>query len=410
MATAKLAERPAHVPAERVIAFDFYNPPGLESGFQEAWKTLQAPGVPNLVWTPYNGGHWIATRAVQIMEVFSNSERFSSRVVVVPKEVGEIHKMLPTTLDPPEHRPFRSLLNNRLSPSSIKSMEDAIRHTTIELVERLRPKGQCEFMADFAAQLPIQVFMRMVDLPLEDAPKLKFWADQVVKPSGEMPYDQALALYHSYLEPFIRERMGGAGHDVITDIINRTVNGRPLTMPEILSLITQLMMGGLDTVYNFVGYVFLFLARSPGHRQQLIEEPELIPAAANELLRRFPLVSMAREVREDFEWDGVELKKGEMIVAPSPLVGIDERLNSDPLTVDFRRTSPRHATFGKGIHTCPGAHLASLEIRIILAEWLQRIPDFSVKPGAQVRYLGGIVGALSSLPLVWDASHWSKES
>ena len=408
MVSAPLAERPAHVPEDRVVAFDFYNPPNLEEGFQEAWKTLQAPGCPSLVWTPFNGGHWIATRGPQITQVFSDFEHFSSRVVVVPKAVGEIHKMLPTTLDPPQHRPFRKLLNNNLSPVAVKRLEDKIRAATIALVEQLEPLGECEFIADFAAQLPIQIFMHMVELPVEDAPKLKYWTDQVVKPNGEIPYDEALSRYHAYLEPFVRERLGGSGTDVITDIINRDVDGRPLTMPEILSLLTQLMMGGLDTVYNFIGYAFLFLAGSPDHRRQLIDEPSLIPAAVNELLRRFPLVSMAREIREDFEWDGVELKKGEMIVAPSPLVGVDERLNPDPLRVDFRRKGGEHATFGKGHHICPGANLASLEMRIILAEWLKRIPDFDVKPGADIRYLGGIVGALSSLPLIWGQSQISK--
>jgi cytochrome P450 len=124
-------------------------------------------------------------------------------------------------------------------------------------------------------------------------------------------------------------------------------------------------------------------------------------AAANELLRRFSLVNMAREVREDIEWDGVLLKKGDMIVAPSPLFGLDERLNADPLKVDFQRKSPQHETFGMGDHICPGAHLGSLEIRIALEEWLKRIPDFSVKPDPDICFQGGIIGSLAAVPLVW---------
>lgn len=402
MTEATRTARPPHVPTDRVVEFDFYRPPGLENGFQEAWKTLQEPGVPELVWTPFNGGHWIATRGEEVMTVFADHERFSSRVVVVPKEIGEIHKMLPTTLDPPAHRPFRALLNTNLAPAAVNRLDGMIRAITVELVDGISARGECEFIADFAAQLPIRVFMTMVQLPVADAPKLKYWTDQVVKPGGEIPYEEALRQFHAYLEPVVKERIGGDGDDVITDIVNRNVNGRSLTMPETLSLLTQLMMGGLDTVYNFLGYAFQFLARNPDSRRALVEDPGLIPAAANELLRRFPLICMAREVREDMEWRGAQLKKGEMIVAASPLVGIDERLNANPLTVDFHRRGAVHATFGKGHHICPGAHLAGLELRIVLTEWLERIPDFAIRRGADITYTGGIVGALSALPLVWN--------
>ena len=90
--------RPDNVPADRVVDFDLYNPPGVEAGFHEAWQRLHAPGVPNLVWTPHNGGHWMATRGEMLAEVFSDYERFSCRVMLVPKSVGEQHQMLPVVL------------------------------------------------------------------------------------------------------------------------------------------------------------------------------------------------------------------------------------------------------------------------------------------------------------------------
>ena len=92
------------------------------------------------------------------------------------------------------------------------------------------------------------------------------------------------------------------------------------------------------------------------------------------------------------------------IICASPLVGIDERLNPDPMTVDFQRKTIRHATFGKGHHICPGAHLAQLEMRITLTEWLARIPHFEVDPGAQITMTGGIVGSMDGLPLIWPTS------
>lgn len=396
-----LTHRPPHVPEERVVDFDFFDPPGVGQDFVASWRTLQARGVPDVVWTPHSGGHWIATRGDLVEEVFSDYHKFSNRVVTIPKERGEHYRMLPTTLDPPEHRPVRNLLNRNLSPAAVNRQVEMIRAICVELIEEVRPKGGCDLLDDFAAHFPIRVFMQMVDLPRDDAPMMKYWTDQVVHPDGSMTLEETMRKFHEYLEPVVRERRGKPGNDVLSDIVNAQVQGRELSMEDMLNLLMQFMMGGLDTVYNFLAFSFLFLARNPGHRQQLLDEPDLIPGAVNELLRRFPLVSMAREVRNDIDWHGAHLKKGEMIVCASPLVGNDERLNPDPMVVDFRRKGARHATFGKGNHVCPGAHLAQVEMRITLTEWLARIPHFELAAGATITMRGGIVGSMTSLPLVW---------
>ncbi|MGH8597389.1 MAG: cytochrome P450 [Gammaproteobacteria bacterium] len=399
-----LAQRPANVPADRVIDFDLYQPPGVERGFHEAWQKLHAPGVPDLIWTPRNGGHWMATRGKMIAEVFGDYARFSCRVYLVPKAVGEQHQMLPVILDPPEHRPYRLLLNTSLAPKIVIGMEDRIRQLACALIERFRTEGQCNFTQDYAEVLPVQIFMSMVDLPQTDVAKIKYWSDQIVHPDGSMSYRDAKQHIYDYLDPYIDARFGGDGQDMLSRIINGKVNDRALTKPEMLSLCMQMLLGGLDTVVNFLGFVLLFLARNPGHRHELTADPGLIPAAVEEFLRRFPVVSLAREVRDDIEYDGVQLKKGEMVAIPTPLAGTDARLNAEPLNVDFRRPSAAHVTFGNGPHVCPGALLARTEIRITLEEWLARIPEFAVAPAAEIRFRGGLVGVVDALPLVWDVA------
>lgn len=398
------ADRPANVPADRVIDFDLYNPPGVERGFHEAWLTLHAPDVPDLVWTPHNGGHWMATRGRMIAEVFADYERFSCRVMLVPKSVGEQHQMLPVVLDPPAHRPYRLLLNTSLSPRTVSAMEGTIRRLAGALIDQVRAAGKCNFTTAYAEILPVQIFMSMVDLPQADVPKIKYWTDQIVHPDGSMSYHDAKQHIYHYLEPHIDARFGGDGEDVLSRIINGKIDGRPLTKPEMLSLCMQMLLGGLDTVVNFLGFVMLFLARNPIHRRELTADPGLIPSAVQELLRRFPVVSLAREVRNDIEYDGVQLRRGDMVAIPTPLAGTDERLNSDALTVNFRRSSAEHATFGNGPHLCPGAHLARTEIRITLEEWLARIPEFGIAPDAEIHFRGGLVGVVDGLPLVWDTA------
>lgn len=394
--------RPDNVPADRVVDFDLYNPPGVEAGFHEAWQRLHAPGVPNLVWTPHNGGHWMATRGEMLAEVFSDYERFSCRVMLVPKSVGEQHQMLPVVLDPPENRPFRLLLNKSLSPKTVTGMEGRIRTLATNLIDGFIGSGRCDFITDYAEALPVGIFMSLVDLPQADVGLIKQWTNQIVHPDGTMTYEEAKRHIYEYLGPVINARLGGDGTDMLSVIINGTIRGRALTREEMLSLSMQMLLGGLDTVVNFLGFAMLFLARNPEHREQLIRDPSLIGAAVDELLRRFPVVSLAREVRNDIVYDGVQLKGGDMIAIPSPLSGTDERLNPRPLEVDFHRTSSEHVTFGKGAHFCPGAHLARTEIRITLEEWLTRIPAFSVAPEAVISFRGGLVGVVNALPLVWD--------
>jgi len=144
-----------------------------------------------------------------------------------------------------------------------------------------------------------------------------------------------------------------------------------------------------------------FLARSAKHRRQLIEKPELIPKAVDELLRRFPIVNQGRYVPEDYVYKGVALKAGDMIVLPTTLHGLDERKFANPLEVDFERPTPIHSTFGNGPHRCPGSNLGRTEMKVFLQEWLPRIPDFRIKPGARVGMSSGVNGTIYELPLEW---------
>jgi len=400
--SAACADRPPHVPADRVVDFDMYQPPDVQLDFHAAWSKLQAAGTPEIVWTWRNGGHWIATSGAVIRRIFADFERFSSRVIVVPKAVGELHRMIPTTLDPPVHRPYRALLNDSLGPKTIDALEPRIRACAVALTESVRAQGHCNFTTAYAEVFPVQIFMGLVDLPVEDAPMVKRWADLMIRPDGHTPFEVAKQNICDYMAPHVEARRGGSGTDLITKLANGRIGDRQLTSAEAIDFASQVMIAGLDTVVNFLGFAFLFLARHPDHRRELVGRPGLLPAAVEELLRRFPIVTVAREVRADFEYEGVALRAGDMIVIPTPLIGTDERLNPRALEVDFRRHSPQHATFGNGRHVCAGMHLARLELRIALQEWLARIPEFEVAPGAEIRFHSGIVGVIESLPLVWD--------
>ena len=393
---------PTHVPSDRVIDFDVYNPIQGAEEYHQAWYALHGANLQDLVWTPRHGGHWLVLGGHLVDKVMADYESFSNRIIAVPKEIGEFGHILPMTSDPPAHAGYRNVLNAGLSPRRIRANEDRIRNLSISLIETVREKGLCDFNSDYAEILPIHIFLDMMDLPLYDAPKLTALAHQIIRPTGLL--DDPFAGLYNYIKPIAEARRGGDGDDIVSHLVNGRINGEPVDMATTLSLCGNILLGGLDTVVNFLGFAMLFFARSPDHRRQLAEDPQLIPNAITELGRRFGVVVAAREVRRNVILDGVSLKEGDLIVVPTLMNGLDGRENPNPLKVDFHRDSVRQTLFGNGSHKCPGALLARTEIRITLEEWLARIPDFELAPGTVIEFKGGIIGGIKQLPLVWNAA------
>lgn len=400
---------PANVPTSRIYDFDVYNPRGIEQdGYHQAWKRLQAPGVPDLIWTPRNGGHWIATRGALIREFLNDPDNFSARVMIVPKAAGMEHKLVPMNMDPPEHTPYRRVLNKGLGPREIRNFEAAIRAVAIELIEPFANNGHVEFCAAYSDVFPIKVFLAFSKLPLEDAPILTRFAHGMLRPEGDTPEQKSASMaaanggFFEYIGPTVEARRASAGDDWISTIIHREVNGAPPTDYEALAMIALVLLAGLDTVVNFLPFAMEYLARHPEDVAELRTDPLKIPKHVEELLRRFPVVAQARLVTRDIVRDGVELESGDMVLVPSTLHGIDERVNPEPMRLDFSRKGGSHATFGGGAHICAGMHLANMEIIVTLQEWLARIPQFRLQPGFRIVAHSGVVADVERLELEWD--------
>jgi camphor 5-monooxygenase len=396
-----LAERPDHVPPDAVVDFDIYSPPGVREGFHKAWAALQKPGMPNLVWTPHNGGHWIATRGRLVSAMLADYQRFSSRLIIVPKAEAAFINTIPTTLDPPAHRPVRNLLNPAFSPKAVGRSEAGIRELAISLIEGFRDRGYCNFTEEYAEKFPIQVFLKMVDLPLEDGPKLKFLADQIMHAAGQMTPGEAMQAFYEYLSGPLDDRIGGDREDMLSRIVNSKIDDRQLTRAEALNLSVAALIGGLDTVVNLLGFIMYHLGENPIERKKLVAEPELIPLAVEEYFRRFPVATVVRVVAADMEYEGALLKDGDMVAMPTMLHGLDEEENIRPMEVEFARDTVNHSTFGAGVHKCVGISLARSEVRITLEEWLARIPDFELAKDTTPISGGGIVGYIQPVAFTW---------
>lgn len=402
------APRPEHVPADRVHEIDMYALDHIEEGYHEAWKRVIDAGLPDLVWTPFTGGHWIATNGDTVREIYSDPARFSSEVIFLPKEAGEKYQMVPTRMDPPEHTPYRKSLDKGLNLGRLRKFEDQVRGIAAELIESFVTDGGCDFSADYANVFPVKVFMALCDLPMEDVPLLTRFAKMMTRPEGNTPEEMAAELeagndgFFAYAAPVIEARRGKDGDDLISIMINTDINGAPIEHDKAVGLIALLLLGGLDTVVNFLSFMMIYLARHPDLVAELRADPLKLMRGAEEMFRRFPVVAEARLVAHDQVYKGTTLKHGDMILIPTAMHGLDKAHNSDPLAVALDRRNVAHSTFGGGPHRCAGMHLARMEVIVTLEEWLKRIPEFHIREGESPIYHSGTVAAVDNVPLVWS--------
>ncbi|ONI93057.1 cytochrome [Saccharothrix sp. ALI-22-I] len=401
MTTNSTMDIPAHVPQDRVVDFDYLRPTGIDEDLHLAWKRAQ-DSLPDIFWTPRNGGHWVATRAQDIKAIQLDHQRFSHKRLLIQGPEGHEGSVL--TMDPPRHGLYRMLISPAFSPKAIAALEPIVRQTAVTLIEELRPRGECEFVGDFAKVLPVEVFLGLVDLPLEDREFLLPFAEKIARPRNPQDYGEGQAGLTQYISQVLTARAQQPGGDLLSKIVTAKIDGEPIAFEAAVALSRTVLAGGLDTVASILGFVARFLALNPGHRRQLIDDPSLVGNAVEELIRRHGIANTARVLTQDTEFKGVRLRAGEQILIPNNLYGLDERQVDDPLVVDFTRAHPdRHsAAFGNGPHRCPGSFLAKSEITVFLQEWLARIPDFDIKPGTTPRMASGHVNATHELHLAWD--------
>ena len=399
----ELAPRPDHVPPELVRDFNIYDVPGSAEDVQAAYAAVQQAN-PDIFWTPYNGGHWVATRGDDIVAMQRDYHHFSHKHIVLPPMPEGTPRQIPLEMDPPEHARYRRPLMQSLMPAVVSELESTVRDVAVQAIERVLPQGECEFIEDFAKVLPIHVFLELVELPLSDKHQLLPIAERSVRGHTAEIRLQAQQEMGGYLLDKIRARRDNPGEDLLSKLVNVNVGDGRISEDEAVSYATLVLFGGLDTVSGMIGFIARFLAMNPGHRKQLVQrlgDEDFLKHAIEEMIRRHGLANTCRVIAENFDYKGVQFHAGDRILPGNLWVGLDDRINENPLVVDFNREKPVHAAFGNGAHACPGAVLARREIRIFLQEWLSRVPDFRIKPGTKPVLATGLVNGVLRLDLCW---------
>ena len=348
-------------------------------------------------------GHWVLTKYEHVHAAFQDPETFSSALVSVPPELGQQRPMIPIQVDPPLHTRYRRLLAPAFSPQRIAAMEPEIRTRCRELIAGFAQGEEIEFIEAFAKPYPTSIFLTMMGLPQEDAESFLAWTYRIIHgfaddPEGELRIEAGMETY-VYFAKVIDERMSDPRDDLISMLLHTEIDGEQLTDEEVLDICFLLFIAGLDTVTSSLGLSFLYLGQDDEARRRLRQDPSLIPAAVEELIRFESPISIARIATRDVDFFGCPIRKGDPVLILTGSADRDEDEFDHADEVIFERTPNRHLGFGAGPHRCLGSHLARIELRIALEEFHMAFGDYRVSDLGKVRRHAGPVGGIDYLPL-----------
>lgn len=371
------------------------------------WDTLRATCP--VAHTERYGGAWLPTRYEDVAAVAYDTERFTSRSVIVskfrpPLELAPEGIAPPISSDPPFHQEARRMLLPIFSPQAVDKLEDSTRAYCEELIAPMAGKPVVDAAQDYAQHIPVRVIARMLGLPESDADVFRGFVNHVLE-GVALPMEERaegmIALF-GYLQGHIQDHIATPRDDLISFLLDSELGGEKLDPFHVARTIGLLLIAGIDTTWSAIGASIWHLARTPGDRERLVAEPGLLPIAMEELLRAYAPVTMARLVKEDMDWKGCPMKADEWVLLPFPSANRDPEAFEDPDEVILDREVNRHAAFGLGIHRCVGSHLARMELRVALEAWLEAFPEFELADPDAVRWSGGQVRGPRTLPVRVD--------
>jgi cytochrome P450 len=355
------------------------------------------------------GGFWIVTGYKEVFEVLHDPTTYCSGEGVAHPRNPSMPNIVLLETDPPMHGKYRSLLNSYLSARNAEAARPEVRQLVTELIDRFIDKGHCDLVEDFARPLPEVMLFRLLGVPEEDSPRVRALVQTSTRRYREDPdaAKRAAADFIGYLQELVvRRRSGPAGDDLMAALLQGEIDGQPADDDEIARLLIVVFSGGLNTVKSQIAGSLLYLAEHPDQRQELRENPSLIPRALEEFLRYVsPIHGLFRTVTSDAELGGQKLREGDKVFIVHGSANRDEATFPDAERCVLDRNPNRHLAFGLGIHRCVGSHLARIECEIAIEEALRRLGDYSLPAGAAVRWdVGAGPRGVDALPVVFDAA------
>lgn len=403
-------QKPDHVPESLVYDFDMFKDPAyIADPHNRIIDIINT--APPIFWTPRNGGHWMLVSHEANFEAARDIEKFSNELMPqklideilaqLPAEMGRIPQAFPITLDPPAHTKYRLPLQKVFSPKTINALQDSIRALAVELIDEFAGRGHCNIMTEVAELFPVEVFLKMLGLPLEKLAEYRQLVADHLGNSDPMHAVVTLQQVAAAMRDTIVARRENPRDDILSMLWKVEIDGAPITIEDIENYGVLLFIAGLDTVMQGIGHGVRHLAMDQDLQKKLRENPELIKDASEELLRRYTFTVPPRRVAKDLEFLGVKMKADERAMLFLPAADLDPKEYADPARYKLDRESA-HIAFNAGPHRCLGSHLARVELQVLYEELLARVPQFRLDPNNPPRFHGGHVIGVDSLNLVWE--------
>jgi cytochrome P450 len=284
-----------------------------------------------------------------------------------------------------------------------------------EILDEALTRGECDFVLDVAARLPMAFICEIMGIPRVDWPDIFRWGNMIAgNEDAEYQVESGSALetrqqgtlnIGKYCKKAALERRGGDGEDLLSVLGNAQINGRLLTERELAHNGVLYVGAGLETTRNAISAGLLALLEHPAELDLLLKDEALMPTAVEEILRwSSPVTHFARVAMKDTELGGKQIQQGDRVVLWFPSGNRDEAVFENPYTFDLRRTPNEHIAFSKGEHFCAGAHLARLELRLMLQALLKRTKQIELT-GKVERLRSNFLAGIKHMPVRFTQAH-----
>ncbi len=358
-------------------------------------------------------GCWVVNKHADILEVSRQPEFYSSAsgitVLDAPAEFNEFFGSM-ISMDDPRHARLRRLISAGFTPRMLTKLEAGVAEQAARIVDRVSERGECDFVVEVAARLPLQIVCDLMGIP-ESQIDFVFEQTNMILGGSDPEYvpdvDDILTSMllagqglSDLMHDVARSKKGGDSDDLTTILVNATVDGEQLTEAEIASFFILLVVAGNETTRNAIAWGLKFLTDNPPQKQIWLDEPDAVAGTAVEEIVRLasPVTYMRRTALADTELGGQQIREGDKLAMFYLAANRDEDVFDNPYTFDIRRDPNPHVGFGgPGPHFCMGAHLARREIRLMWQELLQRLPDIEAS-GPPELLLSSFIHGVKHLP------------
>jgi cytochrome P450 len=347
-----------------------------------------------------------------VRSVVRDHERFVSSQRVGVSPLGNERLMIPIETDPPDHAIYRRMIGDLFSPSAIEQLHHSVRAVTRELVGDIvnGPQRRCDLVRDLAYEQPMRVLWAE---PLLGDPLVPIGSAGSTASAtfGAWVHDfkhdpqrtrAAAALMRSHVEAVLEDRRRRPRNDIPTRLLRAEIHGGPLPLDAAADYMFTLFSAGTATTGDALSGILLYLATQPDAAQRIRRRQVDLDRAVDELIRYFgPSQAEGRTAAADVELRGVTIRAGDAVQILWNSANRDERVFDRPDDVDLDRSPNPHIGFGTGIHRCLGLHLAKLQVRVAVEEWLDAVPAFGLSEDATVEWSVGLDRSLRALAVEW---------